>query len=1165
MKIKELLKMNIEEEVPLVIKAGDQDLALEQKEISQYIVTRQIESHLEKFLENYKLPSTDKIGVWISGFFGSGKSYFAKILGYLLSNHTLPRGVTARELFNERVAGCANPEFIKASISALNSIPAEVVMFEIIGEGSMTGDTVQQVMFKKLLQAGGYSGVPTVAIMEYELDTFGHLDEIKEYVKTRNADYGRIVTNTGEFRRYASGAMKELGYSPEEADDFLKSAVDKYENLTPVDFAEHCAAYAKKTEKRLVFIIDETGQYVTSIKDNDDRILALQAVAEAFSSKGQGSVRLIVTSQEKLDQLIANSNFDKRKLGKLTDRFEIRLDLTSENVDEVARERLLKKKIDKEELFAKTLNENGGNITTLSNTEGSYKKTETKDQFMTYYPFHPYQFQLIPDFVQNARGASYQQATARKFIFLVDSILKNLKDEEFGRMVNATDLFDALGTGFFGAEVIALVKSADDYMGENVKASDILKALYILKNLTKIGASETVITRMLCKNIFDRQYELSKEVKDALDYLEKTKYITRYNGEVNLVTDLEREFIKEMENTVIDIPKRNEEIVRQLQSIFNYKEVQYADGPSVPLEWLFENNSIVGKKKGLKVSVSPFTGVSVEGPEFESMNHNDTVYLIPQENDRIDTLAREIKRIEVSLDSFRTYKTGGDTREILARYSETMENKKRELTGELRQSLEKGKLVYTGETISGGNALNNLKALIKERVIPAYYTEITATTASSKDTENVLTRTQDSLKTVRLDEDHRVFDESGELIETHKIISPVIQFLNEDRTGSDLLDKFTTSPYGWTQETVIYSVACLMRGGKITLNNIDSYGRAEVHKALKGVGEFKNVRIRKSVVLSTEDRNRLMQLINPLLDDGKLSLQSPRSEFISRAQEGLRHLDKTLKELKGKMEELGAEVDWETDKTKGLINLLIGGGHDCLDRLLGERTTVRELKETAGKTEEFLEANYEQIKRQKSFLKDIEGEIAKGAFDGEQSQELSALLKEYKDTLPSIASFGTDLDNIFERLRNTYKGYFNPVHSERDEWLDRINGYLDSIQDARNGLDKRAADQGWFRKVNPSCGQLELRFSTKCEHCHIGFREARLEIDNLKGRLDGLKASYDRFMEERPPEEPGVTTPTTVRRERLKLKRRLTYLQLKRELEKLAPNDNTEIEIELED
>ena len=79
------------------------------------------------------------------------------------------------------------------------------------------------------------------------------------------------------------------------------------------------------------------------------------------------------------------------------------------------------------------------------------------------------------------------------------------------------------------------------------------------------------------------------------------------------------------------------------------------------------------------------------------------------------------------------------------------------------------------------------------------------------------------------------------------------------------------------------------------------------------------------------------------------------------------------------MEETRRESGLETDKARVLINLLIGGGHDCLDRLLGERTTVRELKETADKTEEFLEANYEQIKRQKGFLKDIEGEIAKAS------------------------------------------------------------------------------------------------------------------------------------------------------------------------------------------
>jgi hypothetical protein len=382
-----------------------------------------------------------------------------------------------------------------------------------------------------------------------------------------------------------------------------------------------------------------------------------------------------------------------------------------------------------------------------------------------------------------------------------------------------------------------------------------------------------------------------------------------------------------------------------------------------------------------------------------------------------------------------------------------------------------------------------------------------------------------------------------------------------------LLEEFTSPPYGWTQETVIYSVACLMRGGKITLNNIDSYGKPEVHKVFKSVGEFKNAKIRKSVVLSTDDRNRLLEVINPLLDDGKLSLQSPRSEFIARALEGLKHLDKTLKDLKGKMEELGADVNWELDKTRTLINLLIGGGHDCLEKLLEERAILRELKEIADKTEDFLKKNYEKIKKQRSFLKDIEGEIAKREFDDGQSKELSALVKEYRDTLPSIASFGTELDGIFERLRNTYKGYFNPVHNERDRLLREIEEYLDSIREERNQLGKKAADQSWFRVPNSPCDELEIRFSTKCEHCHIGFREAVLEIGDLKGKLKGLKDSYDRFMEERRPdgEEKEDPKPQPVRRERLKLKRRLTYLQLKRELEKLTLNDNTELELELED
>jgi len=269
-----------------------------------------------------------------------------------------------------------------------------------------------------------------------------------------------------------------------------------------------------------------------------------------------------------------------------------------------------------------------------------------------------------------------------------------------------------------------------------------------------------------------------------------------------------------------------------------------------------------------------------------------------------------------------------------------------------------------------------------------------------------------------------------------------------------------------------------------------------------------------------------------------------------------------MNELKERMETLGADVKWNLDTLRTMTNILTGGDSDCLDSLLRERDSIRELKDTADKTEKFLEKNYELIRRQKTFLYELEGEISKGVLDKDQSGELSKILKDYKDTLPKIASFGTDLDSIFENLRNTYKSYFNPIHDERDEWLKEINKYLDSIQDEKNSLGKRAGDQNWFRRPNPPCGELEIQFSIKCEKCHTGLNEAKLYITSLKNELEKLKDSFDSFMKEKLDGNNGETKPYT---KKLTLKRKLTYRELKNKLEKLSLSEDTELEIELED
>ena len=112
------------------------------------------------------------------------------------------------------------------------------------------------------------SSFPNVAIMEYELNTFGHLEEVRNYIEQSGNDYSKVAQNVGEFRRHAVKAMTErLDYSADEASEFLKSAVNKYDNLSPSVLAEHCVDYTRETGKRLVFIVDEIGQYVISLKD----------------------------------------------------------------------------------------------------------------------------------------------------------------------------------------------------------------------------------------------------------------------------------------------------------------------------------------------------------------------------------------------------------------------------------------------------------------------------------------------------------------------------------------------------------------------------------------------------------------------------------------------------------------------------------------------------------------------------------------------------------------------------------------------------------------------------------------------------------------------------------------------------------------------------------
>ena len=228
-KIKDILKLNIEEETPLIIKAQDQSAEIADREISQYIFTHQIEKHLEHFLENFLTTSTDKIGVWISGFFGSGKSYFAKILGYLLQNVVLPGNIKARQRFTERLSTSNLRDFLLGKLESLNKFPSQVILFEIISEIGAESESIQQIMFKLLLKSQGFSRYPTIAVMENEMNEHGYYSGFQKYVQACGGDWEKVRDNTGEFRRYAIDYLQvNYQFTKDNATEFLKSAIEKF-------------------------------------------------------------------------------------------------------------------------------------------------------------------------------------------------------------------------------------------------------------------------------------------------------------------------------------------------------------------------------------------------------------------------------------------------------------------------------------------------------------------------------------------------------------------------------------------------------------------------------------------------------------------------------------------------------------------------------------------------------------------------------------------------------------------------------------------------------------------------------------------------------------------------------------------------------------------------
>jgi hypothetical protein len=558
MKIKDLFVKPIDRPIDGVIKADDQRHI--DTELEEFVVTREIERGLDSFIERY-LEDQSSNGVWISGFFGSGKSHLLKILSLLLDERPTPSGKRPAEILLPNV----DNEILRGNLQKATRVPSRSILFNIDQKADHIGgdanSPILEVFVKVFNELRGYdSKQGYVAKLEADLDREGQLAPFKEtYLRLNGREWEKDRDAISTVRRKAFGAAyaAHMGISEEEAFRAIGQMREDYK-VSIESFANDVKSFIQSQGKdfRLNFFVDEVGQF---IGNSSKLMLNLQTLAETLSTTCNGKAWIFVTSQADIKSILGDlEGSTGSDFSKIQGRFKTRLNLTSSDVQEVIQRRLLAKVEEEPEVLTEIYDKEKENLETLfrfSDDSVQYKGWRGSDEFSALYPFHPYQFNLFQRAIEqlskhDAFTGRHTAVGERSMLEVFQSVAKSLQADKVGQLAVFDRMFDGISSTIRG-DLQTSILQAQGHL-ENPLAIRILKALFLLKWVREFKATVRNISILLIERGDVDIAAHEKAVREALGLLTSQSYLQQ-NGEVyEFLTDTEKDIEQEIKSTEID-------------------------------------------------------------------------------------------------------------------------------------------------------------------------------------------------------------------------------------------------------------------------------------------------------------------------------------------------------------------------------------------------------------------------------------------------------------------------------------------------------------------------------------------------------------------------------------------------------------------------------------
>ena len=917
MLLNQIFAKDVQRPIEGVIKADD--VAHLGTEVDEYVLTNEAARGLELLLEAYT-NYTNANGVWISGFFGSGKSHLLKMLAHLLGDvegQDFDRAKVS-ENFRTKSSGA----FLPALLTKAERIPAKSLLFNIDQKATLItkdqADALLKVFVKVFDESRGYYGNQGhVARFERDLDSRGQYDAFKEVFER----LAGIPWSQGREQSALEGANIDAAFA--EVDGKTTSGIIKqYQQSYAVsieDFADEVKAWLDKQPDgyRLNFYVDEVGQFIGS---NTHLMLNLQTIAESLNTKCGGRAWVFVTSQEDMDKVVGDRTKQQgNDFSKIQARFKTRVHLTSADVEEVIRKRLLEKNDEGTAALRTVYAAESANFKTLFDfVDGAknYRNYTDEEHFIGTYPFVSYQFPLFQAAIigisdHNAFEGRNSSVGERSMLGVVQDVAKVVGTGETGTLATFDRMFEGIRASL-KAQAQQQILVAERNL-DNELAIRLLKALFLVKYVESFQATARNLTVLVYDRFGLDLPALAEDVKEALAELERQTYIQRNGQTYEYLTNEEQIIEEEIKNVDIDASEVSSQLFKVLSAdVIKTNKIRYAkNGQDFPFGFKLDDQ-VHGQQKELSVHfITPDYPYTADETRMHSAG-KDELRVVLAPDDRVLSDLRLLLKTDKYIKRKRTSSLSAIEEQILQAKATLNREREKELAQRIQAAVGKAGLIINAADVpaNSADALGRVTEGFQE-LISRTYTQLKLLGGITYGEQQVAGAANPDSGLFAGDALMKI-DQAAQ-----EVLSAILRKTGqgEQVTMKSIVDTFQAKPYGWDLASIEVIVASLIGASKVTLTmDGNVLKRTEVATALRNTQKHGHQVIAPQKTFDERKVASFRKFVIDFFDEGN----APKDP-LELARHGA---DK----LTGKLDELRATVNGSrypfVDQLDGPIGLL---------------------------------------------------------------------------------------------------------------------------------------------------------------------------------------------------------------------------------------------------